>query len=84
MPKIEVRLTLNTDTGEVSNVRVEKPKNTKIANATEFYRKNPNMSRLDMLDVFVSEFGMTPDGARTYYQTVSSEAKRIAWRRAGS
>jgi hypothetical protein len=76
MPKIEVRLTVDTNTGEVSNVRVEKPKKTKIANAREFYKKNRNMSRLDMLDVFESAFGMTPDGARTYYQTVSSEAKR--------
>jgi hypothetical protein len=47
---------------------------SKVIQCVNFFKANPTMTRSEMINSFVSQFGMTPAGASTYY----SNAKRLA------
>ena len=47
---------------------------SKVQKCVDFYKSNPTMSRQQMIQSFVDNFGMTTAGASTYY----SNAKRLA------
>lgn len=43
---------------------------TKLSQAVDFARANPNLSRKDMIQEFTQQLGLTRAGATTYYSRV--------------
>lgn len=50
---------------------------TKLAQAAELYKANGEMTRSDLISLFVAELGLTPAGAATYYSKLRGSAPPV-------
>ena len=72
VPKPEIR---EIDEASVRAAQGRTKVGSKMDRAIEVFYANPEATRKQVIALFVSELGMTPAGASTYYQTIKSNSK---------